>query len=140
MQKEDKKPVVQPPALPAAQPIAQPATQPARTKKGKPFAITSIVIAAIGIIPLIVYLFCCLDFWERKSRLHYSLYSGLFTKTPDSSLVLAMGFIGFLLHGIGLGCGITGLSLRSKTTGIIGMIANLVIIGAILLFGFVTML
>ena len=100
----------------------QPPKIPSEQKRGKPFATSSIVMCAIGALPLLVYLINCIRLteWDGGSPV----------------LVLAMGFIGFVIHGIGLVCGITAVCMGYKGNGIIGAIGNGVILGLICLLGF----
>ncbi len=100
----------------------QPPKLPSEQKRGKPFAICSIVMCAIGALPLLVYLFNCIRLTEWGGG--------------SPVLVLAMGFIGFVVHGIALACGITAVCMGHKGIGIIGSIGNGVILAVICLAGF----
>jgi hypothetical protein len=96
--------------------------------KGKPFAMAAIIIAAVGILPLLIYLFNCLEL-VGSSHSYFS--------SSNPLLVILMGFVGFFIHAIGLACGIIGSSMGTKNLGLVGMIANGFYLGAILLFGFI---
>lgn len=61
--------------------------------KGKPFAIASLIIAVIGVLPLIIYFFSCISQLGTRNS-----YSG----GGNPLLIIAIGFIGFVIHGIGL--------------------------------------
>ena len=96
--------------------------------RGKPFAFAALIIAVIGLLPLIIYFFNCIS--QLGTRNSYF-------ESGNPLLIIAMGFIGLIIHGIGLLCGIIGQSLGSTNYGFIGLIANAAILGAILLFGFI---
>lgn len=97
-----------------------------KSKKGKPFGITSMIIAGIGALPLLIYFITCIGHFDSAYR-----------TGGNPLLIVGMGFIGFLVHGIGLACGIIGLSLGNKQLGLIGGIANAVILGLVLILGFI---
>lgn len=89
--------------------------------RGKPLAVASVVIAAVGAIPLLVYLLVCL------------FIMGGYGSFP---LLLLMGFVGLLLHLLGLVLGIIGMSLGAKESGFFGCIANGIILALVLIGGF----
>ncbi len=113
-----------PPPLP---PIPTQVALPPPTK-GKPFALTAVVIAVIGVLPLLVYFFNCIELLG-SSRSYFS--------SGNPLLVILMGFVGLVIHAIGLVCGIVGSSMGIKKLGVIGAVANGCYLGAILLFGFI---
>lgn len=90
---------------------------------GKSFAITSLVIAAIGIIPTIIYLFQCLACLA-------DLYQA------NILLVLFMAFVGFFIHLGGVLFGFLGHRKGSGMMGMLGIILNGVILGIIVIGGF----
>jgi hypothetical protein len=96
--------------------------------KGKPFAIAAVIIAGVGILPLLVYFFNCIELLG-SSR---SLFS-----TGNPILVILMAFVGLVVHAIGLTCGIIASSMGAKKPGIVGSITNGVYLCVILLFGFI---
>ena len=96
--------------------------------RGKGFTITAVIIAAIGIFPLLIYLFNCLELLG-SSRAYFS--------SANPLLVLVMGFIGLAIHAVGLICGIVGFCMGNKAFGIVGGLANGAILAVILLFGFI---
>lgn len=104
-----------------------------------PFAIISIIIAAVGLLPLIIYVLACYETMQGRGQWQYEQHAFWVSKKKDPTMILAMGFVGLCIHGIGLGCGITGLCLKSKTISLIGMIGNLIIIAIILLFGLIAL-
>lgn len=89
-------------------------TVPAQ-KRGKPFAISSLVVVGIGIIPLLVYI------------------ANAINSSPGITLI--MGTIGFIVHILGLICGIVGISMGEKVMGILGTLGNGIILLLILLIG-----
>lgn len=93
--------------------------------KAKPFYLPSIVIAAVGALPLLVYLLMCIGHIDSAYR------------TGGISLrIIVMGFIGFVLHGIGLACGVVGIFKGGRTPAYIGSILNALIILAVFVLGF----
>lgn len=112
-----------PPPLPPTPQGALPATP----SKGSWFAISSIAIAALGIIPGLVYLF---------NAVECSL-PGLFGYSGISMLVLLMCVFGLLVHLIGLLLGIVATATGAKAGGFVGIICNvgmlLLIVGGALL-------
>jgi len=80
-------------------------------KRGAPFAITSVVLAALGVIPLLILAISSFDSYYGGRGIGYFLFV----------------FFGVIIHGIGFILGITGYALGSKGAGLIGMIGNGVI-------------
>lgn len=112
--------------IPPPPPIQPPFTpnrliHPQKQNKGKPFAIASLIVVGIGVLPLLVYLFQCLFVMEGSN---------------NALMLLLMGFIGFIIHLIGTICGVIGMSTGEKTLGLIGTIGNGAILAVILVGGF----
>jgi hypothetical protein len=87
---------------------------PATPPKGRWFAISSILIAALGIIPALVYLFNAVE----------CSVPGLYGNSGISMLVLLMCAFGLLVHFIGLLLGIVGAAMGAKAGGFVGIICN----------------
>lgn len=117
-----------PPLLPPQSSVGSPHdyTPTALNPKGRPLAIASVVVGAIGILPLLVYFISCIGHFESAYR-----------TGGNPLLILAMGFIGFVIHGIGLICGIIGVCMACKKLSLLGLIGNSIILCAILLLGFI---
>lgn len=97
--------------------------------RSRPFAIAALIIAGIGVLPLIIYFFNCISQLGTRNS-----YYG----DGNPLLVIAMGFIGFVIHAIGLICAVVALSIGgSQNCGNVGMIGNGAMLAAILLFGFI---
>jgi hypothetical protein len=99
---------------------------PALKPKGRPFAIVSIVIGVVGILPMLVYFISCIGHFDSAYR-----------TGGNPLLILAMGFIGLIVHGIGLTSGILGACMACKKLSLIGIIGNAMFLCGILLFGFI---
>lgn len=107
---------------PPSQPPAEPA--PKVRSRGKPFAISSLAIAGIGLIPLLVYLLQCLFLMARDYN-------------SNPLLVLLMAGVGFFIHVAGLALGIVGMAMGAKRSGLSGIILNGVILALVLVAGFI---
>jgi len=95
-----------PPPLPPVHPVALPAAP----SKGRWFAISSIAIAAFGIIPALVYLL--------------NAVGCILNHTNISMLFLLMCVFGLLVHLIGLLLGIVGAATGAMAGGFVGIICN----------------
>ena len=111
-------PVCPPPLPPGPQ-----SALAAPRSKGRWFAISAIAVAAVGIIPALVYLFNAL----QCNACRFGI----------SGFVLLMCVFGLLFHLIGLALAIIGVVLGAKAGGLIGIICNggllLLIVGGALL-------
>lgn len=100
----------------------------ANSGKGKPLSILSIVVAGMGILPVVLFFFSCVFARDWAGR-------------PNPGLGHLMFFaIGFVVHGIALALGFAGFFMGSKAAGLIGIIGNagiLVMAVLSLLLGFV---
>lgn len=92
---------------------------------GKPFYLPSIIVACVGLLPLLIYLIACIALMD-------SGYRG----GGSPILIILMGFIGFVLHGVGLICGVVAIFKGGKIPAYIGSILNVLILIAIFLLGF----
>ena len=71
-----------------------------------PISIVSIVLAAMGFLPSLIFLFNAIG--------SFSFHFGIF----------AFFFIGFAIHGIGVLLGLTALIMGVKVRGIVGLAGN----------------
>ena len=88
----------------------------------------ALIIAVIGALPLVIFFFNCVSQLGTRN----SYYGG-----GNPLLIIAMGFIGLVIHGIGLICAVTGQCIGSGNLAVPGLLANGIILGAILIFGFI---
>ena len=107
--------------------IAPPPLPPAKqnASKAKPFWISALVIATIGFLPIVVYLLVCIGHADSAYR-----------TGGNPLLILAMGFIGLVLHAVGLVCGIVSASVGNRKLGCLGGALNALILGGVLIIGF----
>lgn len=83
----------------------------------RPLAITSILFACLGVLPVIVFFFACLTARDWAGRPMLGLWHFVFF------------LLGFLIHGIGMAIGfVSAFFMGCKTLGIIGLVGNGVII------------
>lgn len=108
-------------------PPSLPANHPATSSPSKPFYLTSIIIAAVGILPSLVYLLVCFGHMETAYRTGGNVL-----------LVMLMALVGLLLHGIGLICGVVAIAKKGRAPAVIGTIANTLILLGVLFFGFIS--
>lgn len=106
----------------ARQPAPVPPPLPTQNTRGRAFAVASIVIAGIGVLPMLVYLFILLTMLER---------------TGNAFLFILMALAGFFVHIIGLVLGITGMAMGDKASGLFGSLANGLLLAGVLVLGFV---
>ena len=96
---------------------------PQNKNRGGPFSLASVVLAILGIIPLIIFLFSSLSATDWMGR------------STMGIMHFAFFLLGIIVHGLGLGLGITGYVMGSKATGLMGIIGNGAIIFMTLLGG-----
>ena len=80
---------------------------------------TSVVLAVLGILPMICFFITAAT--ERSSGSSIGFYIFM--------------LLGIIVHGIGLGLGITGLVMRARVSGIIGILGNSIILFFVLIGG-----
>lgn len=81
---------------------------------GRPLAITSIVIACMGIFPLIIFLLSCFTIAAEMGGIGFPSF--------------VFFFLGFIIHGIGAILGFVAAFMRARTLGIIGIAGNVAIV------------
>jgi hypothetical protein len=116
MNSENPPPLPQPNQKNPAIPV-NPQDRANQKPAGKPLAITSILIACAGILPLIVFFFACISArdWAGRPMLGFGHF--------------AFFFLGFIIHGVGLGLGfVAAFFMNQKSLGLIGGIGNAAII------------
>lgn len=113
-----------PPPIPQARRYRTVSLQAQEKSPGRPWGIASVVVAALGCLPLLVYGFNCLIILE-------SPYQG------NLLLIVGMGFLGFFVHVFALIAAIVAMSMRSQALGMLGLLGNGLILGIILIAGFV---
>lgn len=101
--------------------------QPSPHKPGLAWGITSLVVAGLGVVPLIIYGISCLAVLEAP------YHSNFF-------LPLVMGLLGIFVHTLGLIAGIVAVSGRSGVSGGLGLLGNGIILAIVLIAGFITIL
>ena len=113
-------PATQPPPLPTM-PIRPPV--PRAAEKGRPFALSALIVGCIGILPFLIFLF--MAFGYMLNRWSY--------RSPLIMIVLLI--VGLLVHGLAIVSAIVGLSLKAKGIGIFALLINAgILAGSILVF------
>ena len=95
---------IEPPVCPPPLPPGTQTALAAPPSKGRWFAISAIAIAAVGIIPALIYLFNAIE----------CAVPGLYGNHGISGFVLLMCIFGLLFHFIGLLLAIVGAVLGAK--------------------------
>jgi hypothetical protein len=121
---------VTPPPLPVYAPAAVAdggALKNRHSVAGKAFSVASVVIGCAGILPLLLFFFSAMGARDWAGRSDLNLGHLIFF------------FLGLLVHGLGLGAGITGTILGSRIPGILGMVGNAAIMVLAILTLFISL-